>query len=287
MVTSLRRLITLSVLLTSLPVWAKTNSLLADQYHQSNSHSRRQQSLEIYKDKPHSVTLGKWYVGAGTGISVPHVNTNTYGYAPVGTGFPNDQYVRNSTQTEPLISLLAGYRFATQQIWFPFFSVGATYSYIFNSKVTGVINQFSNPAFKNYNYQYEIQRQTLMGILKADVYQWNFILPYVTGGLGFSRNNVQSYSEQALPGVTPRVSPGFGSQVNWYGSWMLGAGLDIEFNDAIWANLEYNYGHYGDAQTGPGSVNAGTPGANFSNSSLKTQLTASTFAANVMYFFDV
>lgn len=258
-----------------------------DSFHQSNTFSRRSASAPAAPTVSSFTSSGMWYVAGGTGFSVPHINTNTYGYAPTGSGFPNDQYIRDSTQTEPLISLQGGYRFATQQQWFPYYNLGAEYIYVFNSKVNGVIDQYSNPAFQNYNYEYQIQRQTFLGVIKLDIYQWQYLLPYVTGGIGFSRNNVQDYSEQALPGVTPRVSPGYSSQASTDGSWILGAGLDIEFSKQLWGSLEYNYGRYGDAQTGNGSANTGTPGNNFSSSSLKTQLTASTFAVNIIYFFNI
>lgn len=283
MTTLVRLSLLLLFCLTSTTTWASSQPTAANSYHQSNVFSRRQHDLQR---QPTVSVPGSWYVGAGTGVSIPHTNTNTYGYAPAGSGFPSDQYIRDSTQTEPLVSLLAGYRFGTQQEWFPYYSVGAEYSYVLNSKVSGVINQFSDPAFQNYNYEYQIQRQTFLAIFKLDIYQWQFLLPYVTAGAGFSRNNVQDYSEQALPDVTPRVSPGYASQVTTEGSWLIGAGLDIVFSKEVWGNLEYNYGHYGDAQTGNGSANTGTPGSNFSNSSLKTQLTASTFAANIIYFFN-
>ncbi len=212
-----------------------------------------------------------WFVGANAGATLPQVSTNTY----VATipGWPNDQYHYSHTNAATLLSLLGGYTWSTSHRFLPSYSLGVSYSYVYPSTIGGRIRQFSLPTFENYNFQYQVQRQTILAIFKADIQRWSDTMPFITAGAGLSINKASNYQEQALTGVTPRVSPGFGSQTNTQFSYTVGAGLDYIVKKNVTVSLEYNYGYFGHVQTGYGN-----------GQRLSTALSANTIMVSANYF---
>lgn len=229
-------------------------------------------------------TQNHWFVGGGAGAIFPKTGDNNY--ISSGPGWPNDKYSNGSVNTAALFSVDAGYQWAHANDWLPFYSVAANYIYAFPAKAKGTVDQYSLPQFQNYNYQYKVQSQQFLAVLKADLYRWCQLMPFLSVGAGFSLNNASNYAEQAVPGVTPRVSPGFKGQTNTYFSYMLGAGLDYIVLNNLWISLQYQYSDQGYAQTGAGSKTPMLTDINYDTDHLKNKLTASAVLLNVTYFFD-
>src|SRR6266702_4158398 len=127
-----------------------------------------------------------WFIAAGSGASFPIVY-HSY-YVNAGPGWPNDKYRNYSAESIALLSLSGGYMMYSNQCWAPFFSLGLNYTYAFTSQINGSLTQYSIPAFQNYNYHYDIKRQTLLAFIKTNIYQINNVLPFITLSGGVSVN---------------------------------------------------------------------------------------------------
>jgi opacity protein-like surface antigen len=226
---------------------------------------------------------GKTYIGGGIGELFPKVNTTQT--IPTGAGWPNDTYTNNSNPSnEGFLYVNGGRTWKRQSNWLPYYSVGVRYTYSSNMTVKGTVDQYSLPQFNNYTYKYSIQQENLLAIIKADIVRWKRLMPYLTIGGGLSSNNTFNYREQAVSGVTPRVSPGFSSYTSNNFAYILGGGFDFILKKNLWMNLEYNYNHFGTVKTGNGANTPTLTGFNFSNTSLKNKLTANTVMLGVNYY---
>jgi outer membrane immunogenic protein len=88
-----------------------------------------------------------------------------------------------------------------------------------------------------------------MGSVRGRVgYAWDNILPYITGGVAFARNEV---SVGAFGGA---------SDTNTHIGWTAGLGVEVGVTQNVSASLEYRYTDFGteDYNFGVGSVAAGT-----------------------------
>jgi opacity protein-like surface antigen len=218
-----------------------------------------------------------WYLGANTGATFPQVDNDNF--LATSAGWPNDQYRYSGANSAALLSLFGGYTWNTGRNWFPFYSLAASYSYVFPAKINGVIRQYSLPIFENYNFNYKVQRQTFLAIFKTDIYRWQNIMPFLTAGVGFSILKASNYTENPVPGVTARLSPGLGSHTNINVSYTFGAGLDFILQKNIVLSAEYQYGYFGHTATGAGI-------AGYTNQKLSTTLSANTLILSANYFLD-
>ena len=114
--------------------------------------------------------------------------------------------------------------------------------YVSTTTVSGTVEQYTLPDFTNYNFKYDIQLLNILATLKLDLYRWKNLMPYVIGGVGLTNYSTSEYTEQALSGVTPRVSPAYGSNSGNNFSYLLGVGLDYAILENLWINAEYNPG---------------------------------------------
>lgn len=227
---------------------------------------------------------GNWFASVGAGATFLNVDSNNF--ISSGEGWPNDQYHNTGVDAAGAFVLDGGYQWSNRNVWLPFYSLAMNYTYASPANVKGNIEQYSLPEFNNYHYQYKIQTQTFLAQFKADIYQWRGFMPFLLAGAGMSLNNASNYSEQAVPGVTPRVSPGFKGQTNSYFSYVFGAGLDYILQKNIWTSLMYEYSNLGMAQTGPGVNTATLTGTNYDTDNLKTKVTSSSIFLSVTYLFD-
>lgn len=227
---------------------------------------------------------GNWIAGVGAGATFINVDNNHY--VSPGGGWPVDRYHNNSVDATGLLALNGGYQWALNSAWLPYYSLAASYTYGFPAKVKGNVEQYSLPEFTNYNYQYKIQTQTFLAQIKADLYQWRGLMPFLLAGAGVSLNNASNYAEQAVPGVTPRINPAFTGQTNTYFSYVFGAGLDYILQKNIWVNLTYQYSNLGKAQTGPGTNASMLTGMNYATDNLKTNVRSNSVLLGVTYLFD-
>lgn len=228
---------------------------------------------------------GHWYGNGSVGATFLNVDHNNY--ISAGPGWPNDLDSNNTNvNAAALIGLEGGYQWAFDRVWIPSYSVGANYSYLFPATIKGTIFQYSLPQFENYTYHYQIQSQTLLAMAKLDLVSWQRFMPFLLVGAGVSLNTAKNYTEQAVPGVTPRVSPGFSDSTNAYFSYALGAGVDYILKRNLWMSLKYQYGNEGYAQTGHGANTSTLTATNFSTDRLKTKLTSNSVLFSLTYIFD-
>ncbi len=226
--------------------------------------------------------MNRFYVSAGAGYLFNNLSgSNSLG---TGAGWPNDYYGSNKITNEPFGFMEAGFAWQRPENWFPGYSVGVRYLSASSTKVSGYINQYSLPAFYNYNFSYDVQLSNLMGILKADIYRLNNVMPYLLVGAGAGVYSASNYTEQATSGVTPRVSPAFASTSGTNFSYQLGAGIDVAVWKTVSINFEYDYIHYGTVQTGKGVNYTTATGTNYSNESLQNKINANTLLLGLTYY---
>ncbi|MDI9819344.1 MULTISPECIES: outer membrane protein [unclassified Legionella] len=221
---------------------------------------------------------GRWYLGGSMGASYPEVTKNQY--APNGDGWPDDRYISHNPNSSVLVSLTGGYTWFTQRDWLPSYSVGASYTYYFPNTVKGTIQQYSLAQFENYNFQYQLKRQTVLAVLKATIFQYRRLMPFISAGIGSSFNQMGNYIESPVsPDITPRVSPHFENNRHSHFSYTLMAGIDYLVNANLWLGAGYRHGYFGDAQTGYGK-------SGYSTDYLKARVTDNAVVININYFFD-
>jgi len=239
----------------------------------------------VKKHKPHKIAyhnpLG-FYVSGGAVASM--LMANGTNMVSTGPGWPDDTYKSQRVTGQPGLFLAGGYTWKRDTKWLPAYSVGMKYMYTSPATVKGYIDQYSIPNFENYYYTYQIQQQNLLATVKADLYNWRNVMPYLTLGAGLSINAVSSYQEQALTGVTPRLSPAFSSRINTNFAYTVGAGFDFILQKNIWMNLEYDYAYYGTVRTGRGADNTSFSGSNFADASIKNRITANTIFLGFTYY---
>ncbi|MBX3709677.1 MAG: outer membrane beta-barrel protein [Gammaproteobacteria bacterium] len=227
---------------------------------------------------------GYWYLSAGAGRSLYWMDKDNY--VNPGPNWPDDHYYKNDIHDGNFVNVGGGYALTRYHDWFPAFFFGLSYDYAFSGKVSGHINQYNLNQFQNYTYSYDFSRQTLLGVVKADIVRWNCLMPYLTAGTGVSFNKASGYKEQPLANVTPRISPGYASNTNAYWSYMLGIGVDYAMREDIWMSLEYNYADFGLVQTGRGAGTQTVTGVNYSDQHLQNKLKANTFLLSFTYLID-
>ncbi len=223
-----------------------------------------------------------FYLGVGAGGMFYKTSGNNY--LNTGPGWPNDYYSTNGVSSQPYGLLAAGYTWQRKKTWLPNYSLGLRYMFASNASISGNINQYSLPAFKNYHYSYDVQTLTVLAILKADIYRWNNLMPYIMAGAGVVNYSTPNYSEQALVGVTPRVSPAFGGVGGNNFAYQLAVGLDYALRQNVLVNIEYDYNNYGTIRTGKGANYVTATGANFDNESLKNKLSATSLFLGVSFY---
>ncbi|WED42725.1 outer membrane protein [Legionella cardiaca] len=221
--------------------------------------------------------IGSWYFSESIATIFPEIDDNHS--VGTGDGWPNDLYVNHDVKTSAAVSVQTGFTWFNESKFLPFYSLGASYTYAFPMKVNGTIFQYSLPEFENYQYHYEIHRQTLLGIIKAELYRYHNLMPFLLVGLGVSANHIDKYQETPLSGITPRFSPEFQDETTTHFSYALGAGLDYIALNNLWLSLGYNFGYYGPAQTDSGI-------SSYSNERLRTQLTDNGIVFTITYFLD-
>jgi len=202
-----------------------------------------------------------WYVSVGGGEQFPEydssVNVNNgSGFAP-----PNDQdiyYTRKDDQA--VVAASAGYRWGTDDKLLSAVSVGVFYQYFFKQDAGCCIDQYSAPGFTNYHYNWNIHSNVVLAYSKVDFYRFDIqrpyllsISPFINLGIG-AAFNTSDYNETALPGITPRTSPGFRSRTASEFAYNAGLGLDFDFTRRLIFSVAYQYMNLGSFKTGNGTL---------------------------------
>ncbi|HCU5989334.1 TPA: SPOR domain-containing protein [Legionella pneumophila] len=235
-----------------------------------NHHSSPKQALDI-KSKPqipvketsrplstHSVAKemvdkkGSWYVAAKIGgqETTPDDQFTVNNDSGFASPFDKDIYT-NSFDSSLVLGIGGGYRFTNMIL--PEISVGIYYSHFFNMDINGQVIQYSLPEFTNYNYQWKVKSDLVLASVKANIFRWKNLMPFVQGGVGASSNRASQYYENALPDVTPRISPNFANHTATVFAYQLGAGLDWEIRPQWLLSLGYEYSDLGKVRSGYGT----------------------------------
>lgn len=236
-----------------------------------------QNSFASYVSKENGLFLGadgRWaWTHADTNTNVPNGSTAQPPYNA-------DLYNIDSRHSRGSFSLYGGYRFAVVNKNVPDFKLALRYQHLGNFKINGMIEQYSQPKFTNYNYNLHLSSNaiTLQGTF--DLYHFDAFSPYISAGIGLSFNRLASYNEQAVPQVIPRISPQFQTRTTHDVTYNLGLGINYQINHRAWTSLGYEYADLGKAKTNKGV------GANWTKESLSLgNLKAHSLVLGIFYQF--
>lgn len=194
-----------------------------------------------------------WYVGAEGGVNQPEFASQMF--VNNGSGFAQpfnlDQYTTNE-RDQGLIGLSAGRRWQRSTPWFPAYSLGLRYNYLFPTNAGRQVIQYNLPQFTNYNYNWKLSSNVFLASGKLNIFQSGGFLPYVQAGAGFSANRSSIYHEYATGSVTPRISPAFTGNTKTEFAYSLGAGLDYLVRPRFILSAGYEYKNLGHFNSGRG-----------------------------------
>lgn len=201
-----------------------------------------------------AATGNHWYVGMDAGWmqtatdkSIMTVSNGSNYPAPANV----DQY--SVTAPQPIMfDVQAGYRWYRDTKWIPSYALGLRYEHIFTKNVTGMVTQYSDPAFANYSYTWGINADVISLYSKFDFLQISRCMLYVDFGLGISFTQSHAYNETAFPSVIARTSPDYASSVNKQLAYNVGAGLDYVLSKDFLLSAGYTYQFFGNLVSGYG-----------------------------------
>ena len=222
------------------------------QEQQSDLVPVKQRSLAVDKDL--TPRQGNWYLGVGGGVQATEVNDSLN--VANGSGFPapyNLDSLSTKTQSSALLGVEGGYRWQRDNLWLPAYSLGLRYKHLFSTDIGNQVIQYSTPEFTNYNYHWKISSDALLLSTKLNLFQSGYFLPYLNGGIGVAFNHTSSYSEAALTGVTPRISPAFSNHDKTAFTYILGAGVDWQPYPQFIMSLGYEFQDLGNLSSGNGA----------------------------------
>jgi len=199
-------------------------------------------------------TKKNWYASAGVGGQFPTLNSSMT--VNNGSSFPTpfDQDIYSTTNhAQVFFGASVGRRWQRDNNWLPALSVGVLYEYFWANNVGGTITQFSIPQFNNYNYTWNTASNVVLASAKLNLFQYNWLSPYVNGGLGGAFNRASSYREMAFPEVTARVSPGFAANTSHQFAYNAGVGVDFQCASQFLLSIGYLYQDLGKVSSGQGT----------------------------------
>ncbi len=105
------------------------------------------------------------------------------------------------------------------------------------------------------NYSASKSEWVVLGNAYLDLGTWWSMTPFVGGGLGFARNQIEGFRNNSIglfSDGTPITAESFGGQgVKWNFAWALHAGVAYTVTPSFQVELAYRYLNLGVAQTGP------------------------------------
>ena len=223
--------------------------------------------VTTYDDEDNTFT--NWYTLLEGGASQPSISSDSVDNGSNFASPYNMDFYSTKKTSQGFASIGAGYFWTQGTTWFSAFGLGLRYRYMIPQNIGGQVTQYTLPEFTNYNYQLKIASNTLTAQTKLNFIDFKMLAPYVSAGLGLAINNAEVYSETALPSVTSRISPGFGSKTNNNFTYNFGVGLDLKmnraFNQQLVLSLGYEYQNLGKIKSSNGvstwsntSLNLGT-----------------------------
>jgi opacity protein-like surface antigen len=212
-------------------------------------------ALPVHKDHDDNrFTDASWILSVTGGVQFPMFNSNMT--VNNGSGFPapfDQDLYKTKQHNQPILGVSAGRRWTRDNAWLPSFAVGLSYRYLFAANAGSNILQYSDPTFNNYTYSWDVSANLLLTQFKLNVYEYAKFSPFITAALGGGLVTSDSYSESPLSGITPRVSPGFGSNNSWQFVYGIGAGLDYQIARQVIISAEYQFLDLGNVTSGSGA----------------------------------
>ena len=135
-------------------------------------------------------------------------------------------------------------------------SVGAAWYWQNEIKNKGYIDLHGEGSFRDYSYQYKTQHQRLM--LEGAFY-WLMhepeLQPYISAGLGYSRNRFTGYSEKDIyptdgTAKSPDPITPFKSATRNEPAWQIGIGILIPISEELLLDMGYQYANLGKVESG-------------------------------------
>jgi opacity protein-like surface antigen len=196
---------------------------------------------------------GNWFAEIGVGQQWNRLNNSML--IANGSDFPapfNLDIFTASNPSQTSLNVGGGYRWQRDALWFSAYGLGLSYKHIFSKDIQGTITEYSLPEFLNYDYSWSVDSDVVLATAKLNLLQKGRFSPYIKGGIGAAFNNTSHYSEYALPGVTPRISPAFADQDTSQFAYSAGAGLDFKFNTRLLLSIGYEFQDLGNIASGYG-----------------------------------
>lgn len=189
--------------------------------------------------------------------------------------FQNSYNATNHYDTETVAGLFLGGEMPILQNW----ALQTGFSYFQSSSfaVGGNVNQFSDPAFNNLTYQYQIQSRRLLIESKLSHAFRQIWHPYITAGLGEAFNQTYAYIEYPITSDAVPMSQPFTSHTTHSFTYLAGLGIDVDLGEHLRAGAGYRFADLGNASLGV------TPLQSSSNTISHTHLHTNEFLAQLSY----
>ncbi|MDR3491337.1 MAG: outer membrane beta-barrel protein [Gammaproteobacteria bacterium] len=162
--------------------------------------------------------------------------------------FQNSYLGTNHYDTEGVIALFAGAESAFCHNWAV--QYGLSYFQSSSFGANGNVYQFSDPAFNNLTYQYQIQSRRLYFESKLSPAIQKIWHPYVSAGVGGALNKAYAYIEKPLTSDAVPMAQPFGSHNTKSFTYMAGLGVDVDLGEHVRAGIGYRFADLGHASLG-------------------------------------
>ena len=224
-----------------------------------------------------------WFANAQAGGQKMSFRSSTTVNNGLGLPSPYDQdiYTVGRPEMTGLLGFQLGHRWALSSEWLTAFSLGAKYQYFLASQVNGEVIQYSLPQFTNYTYQWQAASNLILANAKLNFIDYRGFSPYINAGVGAVFNINEVYSETPLAGVTPRLSPDYGSNAGSQFAYILGAGIDYQLTPQFIISAEYQYSNLGNLSSSSGSNGWTSQSLNFGLNQ------SNAFLLGLTYLFDI
>ncbi|MDP3558742.1 MAG: TonB-dependent receptor [Legionellaceae bacterium] len=201
----------------------------------------------------HQIESSHWIGGVDLGVGV--ASTSFSINVPNGAPYPapyNQDLLSVSDKTPTFAGLSFGRRWADNDSVLSAYILGLRYQHWFNTGVDGTIQQYSLSNFENYQYDWGMTANVLSLYGKINLRWLEHFAPYLEGSVGAGFLQTRSYSETALAGVTPRISPAYADKSNTSVAYSLGIGGDFRLGPDWILSVGYSYSDLGSVTSGHG-----------------------------------
>lgn len=139
-----------------------------------------------------------------------------------------------------------------------FMQSGVEYNYFGSANVKGINRVGIEPETSTvYYYDYHVQTQQILGVIKLFATEYNRFYPYGEVGLGAAFNQASRYHTVAFETGSINITPGFNHYNSVQFSYSLGLGVETQLSMKIRAGLGYRYSDFGTSSLGAGAVSFG------------------------------